>query len=261
MLDVAITPMKRALIICALLLLFPATVEALTRHTHRRLRASSPPIAIAAGDLAGCLDGTLRDPGPMMKSLNATILRVVISRPYGVQGEALPCISGAHAEGYKVELAIQWTSTWPLWRTKRLFKQVLTLYAPYVWAVVIGNEQEIAPRLTSAGYARAWRALVPIVKRITPHAIRVGGDISPWGLPFLKRALRYGLPGIQALAVHPYAYAWAFTIPQALRLARSWGLPLWCDEGLFDGPHTWHPRRTLPLSAMRGVAVAGVWVA
>ena len=247
-------PIKRKLVLALLALVGPAT----TVEAQVRAHASAAP-AIAAGNLPGCLDGTLTDPRPLLRSFKATILRVVVSPPYGGQGQALPCITTARSEGYRVELVIQWTSTWSLSRTKQFFTHMLGIYGRYLWAVGVGNEQEITPRLSSAGYSRDWRALLPIIKRITPHAIRVGGEISPWGLPFLRGALRDGLPGIQALAAHPYRYSWAPTISRMLAVAHQYRLPLWADEGLNDGPRSWHRSRDLPLSAMRGVAVAGVW--
>jgi hypothetical protein len=248
--------MKRGLFIVAVALIAATCASAQAKRGGRI--ASARPV-IAAGNLTGCLDGTLRDPRPTMRSFGATILRVVVGPHWAANGEAIPCVSAAQSEGYRVMIVIQWNSSWSLAQTKSFVTHLLTLYGPYLWAVGIGNEQEITPHLTGQGYAEAWRALEPIAKRITPHAIRVGGEISPWGLSFLRHALRWRLPGIQALAVHPYSYRWGFTIRTALKLARRYRLPLWCDEGLYDGPYTWHPHRTLRLSAMRGVAVAGVW--
>jgi hypothetical protein len=249
-----VRPIKRIVALAVLGLVFPAVVEAQVRP-HTSVRAP----AIAAGNLPGCIDGTLSDPRPLMKSFKATILRVVASPRYGARGQALPCIATANSEGYRVELVIQWTSTWSLSRTKQFFRQILGIYGRSLWAVGVGNEQEITPRLSGAGYAQAWRALEPIVKAVTPHAIRVGGEASPWGFSFLKGALRAGLPGIQALAVHPYRYPWAPNLSKLLALAREYGLPLWADEGLYDGARSWNPSRDLPLSEMGGVAVAGVW--
>jgi hypothetical protein len=248
--------MRRALLIIVSVLSVAITAPA---QAKRAPHVASARPAIAAGNLPGCLDGSLSDPQPLMRSMGATILRVVVSPPYGADGEAIPCISAARSEGYRVMLVVQWNSSWPLSHTKSFFEHVLSLYGPYLWAVGIGNEQEITPHLTGPRYSRAWRSLEPIAKAIAPHAIRVGGEISPWGMRFLRDALRWGLPGIQALAVHPYAYKWAFTVRQALKLAARYHQPLWCDEGLYDGPDTWHPHRTLRLSAMRGVAVTGVW--
>jgi hypothetical protein len=225
------------------------------------ISAAQARVPIAAGDLPGCLSGSQTDPGWYMRRLHATVLRVVVSQYYGEDGQALPCIRAARRQGYRTELVIQWNSRWALWRTKDFFKHILGEYRLYVWAVAIGNEQEITPKLSSSGYSHAWRALEPIVRRMAPWAIRVGGEISPWGLGFLSGALRDGLPGIQALAVHPYYYSWAFSPGQALRLAHRYGLPLWDDEGLYDGPGTWHPHQARSLRALRGAALIGVWEA
>lgn len=249
------TPIKRTLLLAALMLVLPAAAAA----ADVRADVSSARPAIAAGNLPGCVTGTLSNPRPFMKRFSATVLRVVVSPPWGAQGQALPCINGARSEGYGVELVIGWDSSWSLARTKRFFRRVLDIYRGKLWAVGIGNEQEISPRMSSAAYARAWRALEPIVKATTPHAIRVGGEISPWGLSFLKGALHIGLPGIQAIGAHPYRYPWAPKVAQLLGLARQYHLPLWCDEGLLDGRYSWHPARDVPLSAMRGAALAGVW--
>ena len=216
---------------------------------------------IAAGNIPGCLSGSQTDPGWYLRRLHASVLRVVVSPDYGQDGQALPCIRAARSKGYRTELVIQWNSSWSLSRTKRFFKHVLGAYRRYVWAVGIGNEQEITPKLSASGYSHAWRGIEPIVKRMAPWAIRVGGEISPWGLGFLSAALRDGLPGIQVLAVHPYYYSWAFSPWQGLRLAQRYGLPLWDDEGLYDGPGTWHPHQARSLRALRGAALIGVWEA
>jgi hypothetical protein len=69
---------------------------------------------------------------------------------------------------------------------------------------------------------------------------------------------------MQALAVHAYAYKWEFTIPQVLALAQRYHAALWVDEGLYEGPNSWRPTsppgaQFMPLSSLRGAALAGVW--
>ena len=137
-----VRPITRIIALAMLGLVFPAVVEADVR-AHS---AAAP--AIAAGNLPGCIEGTLSDPQPLMKSFKATILRVVVSPQFGARGQALPCITTAKSEGYRVELVIQWTSTWSLSRTKQFFKQILGIYGRSLWAVGVGNEQEITPRLS-----------------------------------------------------------------------------------------------------------------
>lgn len=261
-------PIKRTLLLAAALLSLAATAQA---RVHRGRVSKLPvPRLIAAGNLPGCLSGDLTDPAPLMKHFKATVLRVIVSsalpgrREYGANGEALPCISAAQAEGYRVMLVVEWNSLWSPQRVRQFFSGVLQIYGPYLWAVGVGNEEEITPRISGPGYARDWRAVEPLIKQMLPHVIRAGGEISPWGLPFLKAALKAGLPGMQALAVHTYRYKWAFTMPQILQLAAQYRAPLWCDEGLNDGPDSWRPKyprggSDLPLSAMRGAILVGVW--
>ena len=218
-----------------------------------------------------------------MQSAHATVLRVVVNSAYprgsgtgtgvpsgttpaqGIHGEALPCIRGARREGYKVMLVIAWNDAWSPRQTASFFSSVLRIYRPYLWAVGAGNEPELeGPHLSGAGYSRDWKAVEPVLKRMVPHAIRVGGEISPYGLGFLQAALRAGLPGVQAIATHPYAYPWEFKIPQVLQLAQRNHAALWCDEGLYEGPTSWRPTspkgaKFMTLSSLRGAVLAGVW--
>jgi hypothetical protein len=218
---------------------------------------------IGAGNLPGCLSGSLTDPRPLMQKFHATILRVIVSpgKWGGNSGEALPCVRAAHAEGYQVMLGVGWASWWPAKTVQWWFSRELRLYGRYVNAVGVGNEQELVrPAMTPARYVTMWRAVEPIIKRMTPWVVRVGGEVSPWGYNDLAQELRLGLPGIQAVAVHPYAFSWGFTVAKALALADRYRLPLWCTEGLRDGPDSWPSiSRTVPVSGMRGVAMAAVW--
>lgn len=245
--------LKRCLLVCAFVLLLSATAQAQSNR--------SPQIAV--GNLPGCLTGSLHDPRPYMKEFHATILRVVVSQGnwHGNAGEALPCVEAAHAEGYKVDLDIEWASSWPTKTVEWFFRRELALYRYYANAVSVGNEQEIVPpNMSPAKYVRMWRAVEPEIKRMAPWATRIAGEISPWGFHDLAQELQYGLPGIQAVAVHPYRYSFGYSVAQALTLARRYGLPLWCDEALQDGQDSWpSASRTVPLSGMRGAAVAGAW--
>ena len=267
-------PMKRTLLLIGALFAFVGIAEARASDAHASKLAPLPRI-IAAGNLPGCLQGTLTNPAPLMRSFHATVLRIVVNSPYpggpggtlpgnGAQGQALPCVKAARRQGFRVMLVIQWNSLWSPARVRQFFSTVLTSYRSYLWAVGVGNEQEISPVLSGYNYSRDWKAVEPLLTRMVPHAIRVGGEISPWGLRFLESALRAGLPGMQAMAVHPYAYRWEFTIPQVLQLAHRYRVALWCDEGLYEGPDSWRPTQPpgakfMPLSALRGAVLAGVW--
>lgn len=246
----------------ALVLVLAGTATAQAQTARRPIHRAGDP-QIAAGDLPGCLLGSLTDPAPYMQEFHATILRVVVAQGswHGNSGEAIPCVSAARAEGYRVELDIEWASRWPVSTVQWFFKRELSLYRYYANAIAVGNEQEIvAPNMSPQRYVKMWRAVEPEIKRMAPWATRIGGEISPWGLKDLEQELRAGLPGIQAVAVHPYKFSWGYSVAQALAIARRYHLPLWCDEGLRDGPDSWPSlSRTIPLSAMRGAAVAGVW--
>ena len=249
-----------ALLISALVLMLAATAQAQPRR-HPLRKAGDPQIAV--GDLPGCITGTLTNPQPYMQKFHATMLRVVVANGnwHGNAGQALPCISAAWSEGYRVELVVQWNSGWSIKTISRFVRRELSLYRDYITAVALGNEQEIVPPNTKAArYVQVWRAVEPEVRRMAPWATRVGGEISPWGLNDLKQELRLGMPGLQAIGVHPYGFSWGFKVADALRLARQYHRPLWADEGLRDGPDSWPSlSKTIPLSGMRGVAVAGVW--
>lgn len=238
------------------------TISALAVGFASSTQAASAQAAalVGAANLPGCVTGSLSNPRPFMEMFHAKLLRVVVS-PSSDGGHAMPCISAAHAEGYKVMLSVQWPSGWKVTRVESFFSQELTLYGRYLNAVGVGNEQEIVPPGTSAAkYVTMWRAVEPIIKRKTPRAVRVGGEISPWGFNSLKQELRLGLPGIQAVAVHTYKFTFGFNFPQALALTRRYRLPLWATEGLRDGPLSWPSvSRTLTLKAMQGAAVAVVW--
>lgn len=250
------TSWKGTLLATALVLLV------VTAQAQASIRRAGDP-QIAAGNLPGCLLGSLHDPRPYMQKFHATILRVVVAQGKwnGNAGEALPCVSAAHAEGYKVELAIEWASWWPRKSVQWFFWRELSLYRYYANAVAVGNEQEIVPpNMSPAKYVSMWRAVEPEIKRMAPWAVRIAGEISPWGFKDLQQELRYGLPGVQAVGVHPYKFSFGYSVGQALALAGRYRLPLWCDEALQDGPDSWPSMSlTIPLSGMRGAAVAGVW--
>ena len=107
-----------------------------------------------------------------------------------------------------------------------------------------------------------WRAVEPVVANLAPQAIRVAGEISPWGMRFLLRlcarvARRSG--DRRTRLRRPYG----FSLPQILAWNHRTRLPLWVTEGLL-GPGSWpaaSPRmHDLPLSAMTGAAVVDAWL-
>ena len=202
----------------------------------------------------------------MLGTYHATVLRLVISPGHGDRGQALACVRAAVAAGDKVHLAIGYDNRWSTATVVSYFKRVLASYARYAWAISIGGEQELTQggaKSTGARYSATWRAVEPIVARLAPHAIRVAGEISPWGTQFLYSAYAHGLPGAQAIAVHGYVARYGFSLSSIVAWNRRTRLPLWITEGLL-GPGSWpaaSPRmHDLPLSAMTGAAVVDAWL-
>ena len=217
----------------------------------------SPVRMIGIGNAPGCLNGA--DPTPYIRTYAATVLRIVLSQyggAPGTHGEAIPCLKAATAAGARVEIGIQWRSVWTPAQAADFVRQQLAFYAPYAWAVGLGNEQDLdwglpgqpidAPQ-TADQYAADFQAAAQVVATAAPRAVRVAVEGSPWSLPFSQQALADGLPGAQALAFHAYGVE-AATIRDFYNLATSYGMPLWCTEGL-DGPGVWVDPRYPPESS------------
>jgi hypothetical protein len=240
--------------------------HAARHHGHVSAPAhGASPTMIGVGNVLGCIDGSTGGL-PILRTYHATVLRVVVQTPYGQNGQALPCVRAANATGAKVNIAIGYNNLWSTSKIVAYFRHVLSFYAPYAWAISIGNEQELAEgkgtAATPAHYAAVWRAVEPVVASLAPHAIRVAGEISPWGFSFLRSAYASGLPGAQAVAVHPYAAKFGFNLSHVVAWAHTTRLPLWATEGL-TGPYAWSKptQHAVPLSALAGVKLASAWVA
>jgi hypothetical protein len=234
------------------------------QHGHVT-HGAAPARLIGVGNVPGCLTGSPNGLS-VLQTYHATVLRLVISPGHGDGGQALPCVRAAVAAGDKVHVAIGYGNRWSTGTVVSYFKRVLASYARYAWAISIGGEQELTQgggKSTGARYSATWRAVEPVVARLAPHAIRVAGEISPWGIQFLSAAYTSGLPGAQAIAVHGYFARYGFSLPQIMAWNRRTRLPLWITEGLL-GPGSWpaaSPRmRDVPLSAMAGAAVADAWL-
>lgn len=220
---------------------------------------------IGIGNVPGCMTGSAAGLGAM-RAYHATVLRIVISPGHGSGGEALGCVRAAVAAGAKVHIAVAYSNRWSTRRVAAFFTDILSRYARYAWAISIGGEQELTQggaKSTGASYSSIWRAVEPLVARAAPRAIRVAGEISPWGVAFLQSAYAHGLPGAQAIAVHGYAARYGFSMAQIAAWTRLTRLPLWVTEGL-QGPGSWPsatPRmHDLPLSAMASAAVVDAWL-
>jgi hypothetical protein len=214
------------------------------------------------------------NPTPYIREYSATVLRIVLSPYYGApgtNGQAIPCLKAAAAAGVRVEIAIQWRSVWSPAQTADFVREQLALYAPYVSAVGLGNEQELSwalpghlydPQQTPEQYARDWNTAEPIVADMAPQALRVAVEGGPWSFPFTRQAFADGLPGAQALAVHPYTVPAGYpNVHDFYNLATSYGMPLWCTEGL-DGPGAMVNLRFPPqsLAQLAACEVAVAWL-
>jgi hypothetical protein len=199
------------------------------------------------------------DPVPYLQQYNAQILRLVIGPDAGANGEALTCVIDAVSAGYRLSLVVCYDNSASPASILAYFQRVLGIYGQYAWAVSIGNEQELDQdgSQTGAQYAATWQAVEPFIARDYPQALRVAGEISPWGLPFLQSALAIGLPGAQAIAGHPYARPHAFAPTDFAALAQAYGLQAWYTEGLAT-QNSWGA--SIPLFGMPDASMAGIWL-
>jgi hypothetical protein len=192
----------------------------------------------------------------ILQAHDATVLRIVLSD--SPSPNALRCVERAKAKGYRVYVSLQYDNAWSPTRVASYFARTLAPYAPYAWAVSVGNEQDIvskqrlaqgAPRTarvcngtgrrrrcqrsTGAYYRHVWDAVEPMLARVAPKALRVYGETSPWGFRFLKDGFETGRPrGAQAVAFHCYDTKWGGlrAVPRVAAWADKYHLPLWCSE-------------------------------
>jgi hypothetical protein len=193
---------------------------------------------------------------PFLQAHDATVLRIVL--PDYPSPNALRCVESAKTEGYHVYLSLQYNNAWSPTRDASYFAQALPAYAPYAWAVSVGNEQDIiskarlaqgVPRkarqcigngrgrhcetTTGAFYRQVWNAVEPVLTRVAPKALRVYGETSPWGFGYLKDSFATGRPrGAQAVAFHCYdtKHSGLRAVPRVAAWAGEYHLPLWCSE-------------------------------
>ena len=186
------------------------------------------------------------DVRPFLRSHHATVLRLIVPDQGGSNGVA--CASRAAAQGYRVYVSLQYDNAWSPGRVAAYFRRTLPEYAPYVWAVAVGNEQDLAIQggsATGAKYRAVWNAVEPVLAHTAPRAIRVYGEVSPFGFPFLQQSFQRGRPrGVQAIAFHCYdvRYGGLSVVPHVAAWAAGKHLPLWCSE-MSDSPrrspHPW----------------------
>lgn len=184
------------------------------------------------------------DVGPFMHAHHASVLRIVV--PYRGGSNALGCASKAAGEGYRVYLSMQYDNAWRPGRVAAYFRRALERYAPYAWAISVGNEQDLVQGAPGSAhrYRAVWNATEPVLARVAPRAIRVYGETSPFGFPFLEQSFGGGRArGAQVIAFHCYdvANGGLSVVPDVAAWAATKHLPLWCSE-MSDAPmRTIHP--------------------
>jgi hypothetical protein len=223
------------------------------------------------GDPQTACQGDGDNPQPFLQAHDATVLRIVV--PDYPSPNALVCVARAKAEGYRVYLSFQYANAWSPTRVAAYFAQTLPQYAPYAWAVAVGNEQDIfskerlaqgvprtaqvctgsgrqrrCERNAGAYYREVWDAVEPVIARLAPKALRVYGETSPWAFAFLKDSFETGRPrGAQVVAFHCYDTKWGGlrAVPRVAAWAARYHLPLWCSE-MSDAVHpfVWGRRDT-----------------
>jgi len=196
---------------------------------------------------------------PFLRANHANVMRLILSPQAAPVAAGIACVEAAHTAGFKVYISFQFNNHLTPSQVKSYFARVLPTYAPYLWAVGVGNEQDLAMSGTSGqgtvslsrdgrtagqNYRAVWNAVEPLLVKLVPHAIRVYGEFSPWGFGSTETGFAHGRPpGVQAIAAHCYhtKFDGLLQVPQDAAWAASKGLPLWCSE---MGPA--FPSRTMP---------------
>jgi hypothetical protein len=217
-----------------------AVLGALTAALIVPSAASARPSLFAASAQGECLAG--QSVNGFLRANHANVLRVVLPPQDAPLGAGLACIRAAHSARYKIYLSLQFSNRWTPRQVAAYFARVLPTYARYVWAVGVGNEQDLPwtilrgqrpGGLTGKDYAVVWDAVEPVVARLAPRAIRAYGEFSPWSFAANRQGFAHRRPrGVQAIAAHCYhtKSGGISQIPAAAAWAASEGLPLWCSE-------------------------------
>lgn len=199
---------------------------------------------IEADDQSACVMKG-EDVSAFMRAHDASVLRIIV--PYWGSYQAPRCAAEASARGYRVYVSLQYDNAWRPARVAAYFRRTVPLYAPFAWALSVGNEQDLVQggQGSAAKYRTVWNVVEPILARLAPRAIRVYGETSPFGFPFLQESFGTSRPrGAQAIAFHCYDVrnGGISVVPQVAAWAASKHLPLWCSEmsaSALRSPHPW----------------------
>jgi hypothetical protein len=199
--------------------------------------ASAQPPLFTASNERDCLAN--RNVNAFLRKNHANVLRLILAPQDAQAGAGIGCISDARAAGFKVYISLQFNNRWTPAQVASYFRRVLPPYAPFLWAVGVGNEQDLTSptdygqgtsslgghgRNAGQRYRAIWDAVEPILVKLAPHAIRVYGEFSPWSFAATKQGFASGRPpGVQAIA----APLWCSEMGPALARPRtlSWVLP------------------------------------
>ena len=219
--------------------------------------ASARPSLFAVSSETACLAN--RNVNTFLRANHANVMRLILSPEAAPVSAGVGCVEDAHAAGFRVYISFQFNNRWTPSQVAAYVGRVLPAYAPFVWAVGIGNEQDLSMtsaygqgtvslsrdgRTAGQRYRAVWNAVESVMVRIVPHALRVYGEFSPWGFSATEQGFAHGRPpGVQAIAAHCYhtKVGGLMQVPQDAAWAASKRLPLWCSE---MGPAL--PRRSMP---------------
>ena len=219
--------------------------------------ASARPSFVAVSNEGACLAN--RNVNAFVRRNQGNVVRLILAPQDANAGAGVACVKYAHAAGLKVYLSLQFDNGWAPQQVASYFGRVLAPYAPYLWAIGVGNEQDLTSRTSygqgrialarrgqSAGqtYRAVWDAVEPVLVKMAPWAIRVYGEFSPWSFGANAQGFAAGRPrGVQAVAAHCYhtKVGGLLQVPQDAAWAASKRLPLWCSE---MGPALARPART-----------------
>jgi hypothetical protein len=233
------------------------------------------PAWFAVSSETACLAN--RNVNPFLRAHHANVMRLILSPEAAPVGAGVGCVEAAHAAGFRVYISLQFNNRWTPSQVAAYVRRVLPAYAPFVWAVGVGNEQDLSMptaygqgtislsrdgRSAGQNYRAVWDAVEPVLVKLVPRAIRVYGEFSPWGFSATQQGFARGRPpGVQAIGAHCYhtKVDGLLQVPQDAAWAASKRLPLWCSEMGPGLPSRAMPRWIVPESwASWNAAVAKV---
>jgi len=189
-----------------------------------------------------------RNINAFLRRNHANVLHLILSPQNAPRGAGIGCVKHAYAAGFKVYISVQFNNSWKPSQAASYFTRVLRTYAPFVWAVGVGNEQDLTSpnargqgrtalgghgRTVGQSYRAVWDGVERVLVHLVPRAIRVYGEFSPWSFSANTQGFAASRPpGVQAIAAHCYhtRIGGLVEVPQDAAWAASKRLPLWCSE-------------------------------